>query len=128
MPYGALAHGVHILLRPAQEPERNLVTPRPLGTLGHLGFEDGRRNGQKVLTVSAAEFLDSGILVGLDGFEPSTSSMLCKKYQSLAGRNDGNTRLDHAVDATGVVLASGLHADFGTLPHWIGTRSAFTRA
>ena len=42
------------------------------------------------------------VLVDLQGFEPWTSSMPFKKYQSLAGRNTRNTRLSyHAVDATG---------------------------
>ena len=72
-------------------------------------------------------------MVDLKGFEPLTSSMPFKKYQSLAGRNDGNTRL--SVSRRGrrwtpraSFLAFGLHADSGTPPRWTGTRRAFTRA
>jgi hypothetical protein len=58
---------------------------------------------------------------GPTGIEPVTSSMPFKKYQSLTGRNDGNTRLSvsrrgRRWTPRGVFWASGLRADSRT-PH-----------
>src|ERR1035441_10190441 len=72
-------------------------------------------------------------LVDLDGFEPSTSSMPFKKYQSLTDTSTRNKRLSRKGfgrqwTPRGGFRRSGLHADSRT-PHLrIGTRRAFTRA
>jgi hypothetical protein len=76
---------------------------------------DGDEGTQWALTKSMRNLVD------LVRFEPSTSSMPFKKYQSLTGRNDGNTRLSLSRRGRrwmprASFLASGLHADSGT-PH-----------
>ena len=58
-------------------------------------------------------------LVDLDGFEPSTSSMPFKKYQSLTGISTRNKRLSTRLGGRrwtprGCFWASGLHADART--------------
>src|ERR1035437_6290802 len=71
-------------------------------------------------------------MVDLDGFEPSTSSMPFKKYQSLTGISTRNKRLSTRLGGRrwtprGDFLASGLHADSRT-PHLKLARDVPSRA